>query len=112
MAATALSIASPTPRPPLVASRRMEFHIAHNSFSRWKYVAGGLLHRHHRRRSRDMLVADGIPRAKIALVNEGVDVERIVAAAGGQRPRRVFLPSHSPVVGNVARWCRTRASTT
>ena len=37
MAATALSIASPSPEPPLVASRRIEFRIAHNSFSRWKY---------------------------------------------------------------------------
>src|SRR5918994_2826602 len=37
MASTALSIASPSPRPPLVASRRIEFRVAHNSFSRWKY---------------------------------------------------------------------------
>src|SRR5215216_476804 len=37
MAATALSIASPRPRPPLVASRRIEFPIARNSFSSWKY---------------------------------------------------------------------------
>ena len=37
MAATALSIASPSPEPPLVASRRIEFRIAHNSFSKWKY---------------------------------------------------------------------------
>src|SRR5687767_15486040 len=32
MAATALSIAAPDPRPRLVASRRIEFRIAQNSF--------------------------------------------------------------------------------
>src|SRR5262245_560857 len=37
MGATALSIASPAPQPCLVASRRIEFRVAHNSFSRWKY---------------------------------------------------------------------------
>src|SRR5688572_7195711 len=37
MAATALSITSPSPMPVLVASRRIEFRIALNSFSRWKY---------------------------------------------------------------------------
>src|SRR6185503_18460582 len=38
MAALALSISSPKPKPPLIASRRVEFRIAHHSFSRWKYV--------------------------------------------------------------------------
>src|SRR5687768_4504840 len=76
MAATALSITSPKPKPPLVAARRVEFRIAHNSFSRWKYsqvdcfiANSGAI--------RDRLVADGIPRTKIVVVNEGVDVERI-----------------------------------
>ena len=71
MAATALSIAAPVPRPRLVAARRVEFRIAHNSFSRWKYglvdcfiANSGAI--------RDRLVADGIPPRKIAIVNEGV----------------------------------------
>ncbi len=50
----------------------------------------------------DMLVADGIPRAKIALVNEGVDVERIAALPAANVHAECYLPMHSPVVGNVA----------
>ena len=37
MAAVALSMTSPAPAPPLVASRRVDFHLKKNSFSRWKY---------------------------------------------------------------------------
>src|SRR5262245_16071484 len=37
VASMALAISTPTPKPPLVASRRIEFRIGHNSFSRWKY---------------------------------------------------------------------------
>ena len=101
MAATALAIASPTPRPALVASRRIEFRIAQNSFSRWKYsqidcfVANSEAIRHR-------LVGDGIPRAKVTIVNEGVDVERIVRMPAGNVHAPFYLPTHSPVVGNVA----------
>jgi glycosyltransferase involved in cell wall biosynthesis len=101
MAAMALSITSPTPKPPLIATRRVDFHIAHNSFSRWKYgqvdrfiaITNAIA---------DMLVADGIPRSKISLVNEGVDVERIVGLPVADVHAECFLPVGSPVVGNVA----------
>ena len=101
MVSTALSMASPSPRPPLVASRRIEFRIAHNSFSRWKYSqvdcfianTGAI---------RDRLVADGISREKITVVNEGVDVERIVRMTSANVHAEFYLPTHSPIVGNVA----------
>ena len=101
MASTALSIAAPTPKPALVASRRIEFPVAHNSFSRWKYsqvdcfvaISGAV---------RDRLVADGIPREKITVVNEGVDVERIVHTAPANVHAAFYLPTHAPIVGNVA----------
>jgi L-malate glycosyltransferase len=100
MAAMALAIASPVPRPPLVASRRIEFRIARNSFSRWKYgqvdcfiaISAAV---------RDRLVADGMPPSKIAVVHEGVDVERIAALPAGSVHATLFLPSRSPVVGNI-----------
>jgi glycosyltransferase involved in cell wall biosynthesis len=101
MAATALAITSPKPKPPLVASRRVEFRIAHNSFSRWKYgqvdcfVANS-------RAIRDRLVADGIPRQKTTVVHEGVDVERIVRMHAANVHAEFYLPTHAPVVGNVA----------
>ena len=100
MAATALSIASPSPPPPLVASRRIEFRIAHNSFSKWKYgrvdcfvaISEAV---------RERLVADGIPRNKTTVVHEGVDVERIVHLQTANVHAAFYLPTHAPVVGNI-----------
>lgn len=100
MAAMGLAIAAPQPRPPLVASRRIEFRVARNSFSRWKYsqvdcflaISGAVA---------DRLAADGIPRSKILIVHEGVDVERVVAMPAGSVHAALFLPARSPVVGNV-----------
>lgn len=101
MAATALAILSSRRRPPLVATRRVDFHIARNSFSRWKYgqvdcfvaVTDAIA---------DMLAGDGIPRRKIAVVNEGVDVERIVHLPAADVHAECYLPVGAPVVGNVA----------
>lgn len=101
MTATALSMVSLRPRPAVVASRRIEFRIARNSFSRWKYAqidrfianSGAI---------RDRLAADGIPRDKIVVVNEGVDVERIVQLPAVNVHAAFYLPTHAPIVGNVA----------
>jgi glycosyltransferase involved in cell wall biosynthesis len=100
MAATALSIASPSPEPPLVASRRIEFRVGHNSFSKWKYgrvscfvaISEAV---------RERLIGDGIPRNKTTVVHEGVDVERIVHLHTANVHAAFFLPTHSPVVGNI-----------
>ncbi len=100
MAATALSILAPRPRPVLVASRRIEYPVARNSFSAWKYsqVDGFLA---ISRAVRDRLIADRIPAAKITIVHEGVDVERIVALPHGNLHAALFLPTHSPIVGAI-----------
>ena len=100
MAATALSIAAPNPRPPLVASRRIEFRVAHNSFSRWKYSQVDCFLAISRAVG-DRLTADGIPSRKIEVVHEGVDVERVAALPSGNVHAALFLPTHAPVVGNV-----------
>lgn len=100
MAATALSIASLPQSPPLVASRRLEFRIARNSLSRWKYsqvdcfiANSGAI--------RDRVVADGVPRARTRVVNEGVDVERIVRLQAANVHAELYLPTHAPLVGSV-----------
>jgi len=71
MAALALSIAGASlkPRlPALVASRRVDFHLKGNSFSRWKhrqvdcFIAASEAIRH-------MLVADGVPEDRTVTVH-------------------------------------------
>lgn len=101
MAATALAITAPSPRPPVVASRRIEFRIAHNSFSRWKYGQVDCFIANSEA-IRDRLVADGIPPATIVVVHEGVDVKRIVRMPAANVHAEFYLPTHAPVVGNVA----------
>lgn len=100
MAATALSIAAPTPRPPLVASRRIEYRIAHNSFSRWKYSQVDRFIAISRA-VRDRLVADGVPASRVDVVHEGVDVERVAALPSGNVHAVLFLPTGSPIVGTI-----------
>jgi glycosyltransferase involved in cell wall biosynthesis len=100
MASTALAIAAPERRPALVASRRIEFRVAHNSFSRWKYSQVDRFLAISRAVA-DRLIADGIPARKVDIVHEGVDVERVAAMPSGNVHAALFLPTHAPVVGNV-----------
>jgi glycosyltransferase involved in cell wall biosynthesis len=101
VAALARSLGARVPRPPLVASRRVDFHIRGNSFSRWKYgqvdcfiTASDAIHH--------MLVADGVPPEKIVTVHEGVDIERIAAAEPANLHKELWLPTHAPIVGTIA----------
>ena len=87
--------------PALVASRRVDFHLKGNSFSRWKYrqvdcfiAASDAI--------RQMLVADGVPAAQTVTVHEGIDVEHVVAAPPVNVHEAFWLPHQAPVVGNVA----------
>jgi L-malate glycosyltransferase len=87
--------------PVLVASRRVDFHLKGNSFSRWKYrqvdcfiAASDAIRR--------MLVADGIPDDRTVTVHEGIDIEHVLAAPAVNVHEAFFLPHGAPVVGNVA----------
>src|SRR5215212_4069667 len=105
MASLALSLTSGSrnqqPLPPLVASRRVDFHLKGNSFSRWKYrqvdcfVAAS-------EAIRQMLVGDGVPADRTVTVHEGIDVEHVIAAPAVNVHEAFFLPHGAPVVGNVA----------
>src|SRR5262245_66494835 len=99
MAATALSIVSLSPAPLLVASRRIEYRIGHNSFSRWKYdQVDCFIAISEAVRSR--LIADGVPRPKTTVVHEGVDVQRIVHLTPATVNAAFFLPTQPPIIGN------------
>jgi glycosyltransferase involved in cell wall biosynthesis len=100
MAATARSMASPSPMPRLIATRRIEFRVARNSFSKWKYgqvdcfvaISEAV---------RERLISDGIRREQTTVVHEGVDVERIVHLPAANVHAAFFLPTHAPIVGNI-----------
>jgi glycosyltransferase involved in cell wall biosynthesis len=105
MAALALSLGTGsktvyTP-PPLIASRRVDFHLKGNSFSRWKHrqvdcfiAASDAI--------RQMLIGDGVPPEKTTTVHEGVDMAHIQAAPPVNVHEAFWLPHGAPVVGNVA----------
>jgi glycosyltransferase involved in cell wall biosynthesis len=105
MASLALSLGASSARagrtPALVASRRVDFHLKGNSFSRWKhrqvdcFIAAS-------EAIRQMLLADGVPEDRAVTVHEGIDVEHVVATPPVNVHEAFWLPHHAPVVGNVA----------
>ena len=99
-AALARSMAGPA-APPLVASRRVDFHIRGNAFSRWKY---GRVDRFLCASSaiRDMLAADGVAPERTTVVHEGIDIDRIERAPALDLHREFGLPPGCPIAGNVA----------
>jgi glycosyltransferase involved in cell wall biosynthesis len=101
MSALALSMSPAGSRLPLIASRRVDFHLKGNALSRWKYrqvdwfvCASEAIRR--------MLVADGIPDAQALTVYEGIDLERAAAAPPAELRADFWLPHDAPLVGNVA----------
>ena len=101
LAAAALSLAGAGPRARLVAARRVDFGLARNAFSRWKYrqvdrfiCASAAI--------RSLLEAAGIPPERTSVVYEGVDVERIRAVPALDLHKAFQLPRGAPIVGNVA----------
>jgi glycosyltransferase involved in cell wall biosynthesis len=101
MAGLALSMSTQLAKPPLVAARRVDFHLRGNSLSRWKYrqvdcfiCASGAI--------REMLIGDGVPPGRAVTVHEGIDIERVDAAAPAKLHEELWLPHHAPIVGNVA----------
>ncbi len=87
--------------PALIASRRVDFHLRGNAFSRWKYrqvdafiCASDAI--------RQMLVGDGVSVDRAITVHEGIDVDRIDAAPRVNVHEALWLPHGAPLVGNVA----------
>jgi L-malate glycosyltransferase len=101
MAALALSMSTQLDKPPLVAARRVDFHMKGNALSRWKYrqvdcfiCASAAIRR--------MIVDDGVPAARVFTVHEGIDLGHVEAAPAANLHAELWLPHHAPVVGNVA----------
>jgi glycosyltransferase involved in cell wall biosynthesis len=101
MAALALSMSTELAKPPLVASRRVDFHLRGSSLSRWKYrqvdcfiCASEAI--------RQMLIGDGVPDVRAVTVHEGIDLARAASARPAKLHEEFWLPHHAPIVGNVA----------
>ena len=101
MAALALSMSTQQRKPPLVAARRVDFHLKGNALSRWKYrqvdcfiCASEAI--------RQMLIGDGVSPGRAVTVHEGIDIERVDAAEPANLHGEFWLPHHAPLVGNVA----------
>jgi glycosyltransferase involved in cell wall biosynthesis len=99
-AALALSMSTAQPVPPLVASRRVDFRLKTNSFSKWKYrqvrsfiAASSAIAR--------ILQKDGIPAAQIVTVHEGIDADRIAHIDASSVHAALWLPTPAPVGGNI-----------
>jgi L-malate glycosyltransferase len=100
MAALALSMSTAEPVPPLVASRRVDFHLKPNSFSKWKHRQVAMFIAASEAIAR-ILQADGVPAARIATVHEGIDVDRIAGIEPLSVHAELWLPTHAPIVGNI-----------
>ncbi len=101
MAGLALSMSTELAKPPLVASRRVDFHLRGSALSRWKYrqvdcfiCASDAIRR--------LLLADGVPAMRAVVIHEGIDFGHIDAAPAANLHQDLFLPHHAPIVGNVA----------
>ncbi|MCY4602533.1 MAG: glycosyltransferase [Acidobacteria bacterium] len=101
LAAAGLSLAGSGLRTRFVAARRVDFSLARNAFSRWKYrrvdrfiCASDAI--------RSLLETAGIPPERTTVVYEGVDIERIRAMPALDVRKEFDLPRGAPIVGNVA----------
>ena len=100
MASMALSFGVRPAAPALAASRRVDFHLQRHSFSRWKYrqvvrfIAAS-------RAIADILVHDGIPRSRVTVVHDGIDVDKVMHAPAADLHREFWFPKGSPVLVNV-----------
>ena len=104
MAATALGLGQAragAARPPvLVASRRVDFALRMNAFSRWKYRQVSLFITASEC-IRQMLLAQDIDDGRVVTVHEGIDLEHVAAAPPVSVRETFWLPHNAPVVGAV-----------
>jgi glycosyltransferase involved in cell wall biosynthesis len=101
MASVALSMLTRATPPRLVASRRVDFRLKRNSFSRWKYRQVDLFIASSDA-IRDLLLQDGIDPSAVVTVHEGIDAERMANLEPANVHEAFWLPHGAPLIGNVA----------
>ena len=100
MAALGLSFGAPEPRPTVIASRRVDFHLQSHAFSQWKYrqVDGFIA---ASQAIKDILIQDRVPARRIDVVHDGIDVEKIQNRPAIDLHAEYWLPHGVPVIANV-----------
>ncbi|HKW46037.1 MAG TPA: glycosyltransferase family 4 protein [Gemmatimonadaceae bacterium] len=86
---------------PLVAARRVDFHLRDNFGTRWKYGRAAAVIAISRAVA-DILASDGIGRAKIAVVPDGTDVQRRIVPATPATLLALGVRQGAPLVVQVA----------
>jgi len=101
LAALALAFRQPIVPPALVVSRRVDFRLRGNAFSRYK-------HKQVRRficaseAIRQILLRDGFEPARVVTVHEGIDLTHVGEAEPVSLHQTFWLPQGAPVILNVA----------
>ena len=85
-----------------VVSRRVDFSIRKHYTSHLKYLWGVDKYIAVSEAIKDVLIKDGIPSEKIAVVHSGVDLSRFNGTSGDYLRREFDVNSSTFVVGNVA----------
>lgn len=86
-----------------VVSRRVDFRIIRNTFSRLKYRWGVDKYVAISDAVKAVMVADGVAAERIAVVHSGIDISRFDAVEANEQMREEFqLQAGQPVIGNVA----------
>ena len=101
MVALARGLVRLDPQPRFVVSRRVDFHIRRNIFSKWKYskvdrflCASEAI--------RMMIIEDGVPPERTETVHEGIDLKLAEASPDLDLHKELQFPKGTLIVGNVA----------
>jgi glycosyltransferase involved in cell wall biosynthesis len=86
---------------PLVAARRVDFHLRRNLGTQWKYGRAAAVIAISRAVA-DILAADGIEPSKIAIVPDGTDVHRRITPASSDALLALGVKQNAPLVVQVA----------
>jgi glycosyltransferase involved in cell wall biosynthesis len=90
-------------RPPHVVSRRVDFPVARGAAGRWKYHRGADAYIAISRGVREVLIAGGVPPARIFVAPSGIDPDKFTGRRAPQAVRAEFaIPPGTRVVGNIA----------
>ena len=90
------------PRPAVVGHRRVDFPIRGHALSRWKYAKGPDRLIAISRRVRDVLVEEGVPEDRIALIPSGIALATPPAPEGPTLRQRLAAPDGAPIVLTIA----------